>query len=65
MISPSLTITDLTRDIPARVKEVESVKSPIRRLITTKDISHRIAFLCSNQSGYENGKNIPITGGIL
>jgi 3-oxoacyl-[acyl-carrier protein] reductase len=65
MISPSLTITDLTRDIPARVKEVESVKSPIRRLITTKDISHRITFLCSNQSGYENGKNIPITGGIL
>ena len=24
-----------------------------------------ITFLCSNQSGYENGKNIPITGGIL
>jgi NAD(P)-dependent dehydrogenase (short-subunit alcohol dehydrogenase family) len=65
MVSPSLTITDLTRDVPVRVKEIEAIKSPIRRLITTKDIAHRITSLCSKESGYENGKNIPITGGMV
>ena len=65
MVSPSLTITDLTRDVPVRVKEIEAIKSPIRRLISTNDIPHRITSLCSKESGYENGKNIPITGGMV
>lgn len=61
MVSPSLTITDLTNDIPARVKEVEAFKNPVRRLVTTSDIASQIVHLCSENSGYINGVNLPIT----
>jgi len=63
MVSPSLTITDLTSDIPVRVKEVEAIKSPMRRLVTVSDTAHQISYLCSDNANYVNGINIPITGG--
>ena len=65
MVSPSLTVTDLTVDIPARVKEVEAMKSPMRRLAKVKDTAHQVSYLCSELSGYINGVNIPITGGSI
>jgi len=61
MVSPSLTITDLTADIPVRMKEVEAIKSPARRLVTTKDTAAQIVHLCSESSNYINGVNLPIT----
>jgi len=63
MVSPSLTITDLTHDVPARVKEVEAIKSPVRRLVNKKDIAYQVSYLCSDHSSYINGSNIPVTGG--
>ena len=61
MVSPSLTITDLTSEIPARVKEVEAMKSPVRRLVTAEDTAYHVAHLCADYSGYLNGINLPIT----
>jgi len=61
MVSPSLTITDLTNDIPARIKEVEAFKNPTRRLVTTIDIASQVVHLCSEDSSYINGINLPIT----
>lgn len=65
MVSPGITITDLTADIPVRVKEVEAMKSPIRRLASPEDTSHQVSYLCSDYSGYINGMNIAITGGPI
>jgi 3-oxoacyl-[acyl-carrier protein] reductase len=65
MVSPSLTVTDLTSDIPARIKEVEAMKNPMRKLVSTKDIAYQVAYLCSNDSGYINGVNVPVTGGPI
>jgi 3-oxoacyl-[acyl-carrier protein] reductase len=61
MVSPSLAITDLTNDIPARIKEVEAFKNPTRRLVTTIDIASQVVHLCSEDSSYINGINLPIT----
>lgn len=61
MVSPSLTITELTSEIPARVKEVEAMKSPIRKLVTAEDTAYHVAHLCADHSGYLNGINLPIT----
>jgi len=61
MISPSLTMTDLTTDVPARIKEVEAFKNPTRRLVKTTDIANQVVHLCSEESGYINGVNLPIT----
>jgi len=61
MVSPSLTVTDLTTDVPARIKEVEAFKNPTRRLVTTSDIANQVLHLCSENSSYINGVNLPIT----
>ena len=63
MVSPSLVVTDLTADIPHRVKEVEAQRNPMRRLATPDDVSQTIAFLCQENSSFINGQNIFITGG--
>ena len=63
MVSPGLTITDLTSEISARVKEVEAMKSPMRRLVTAEDTAYHVAHLCADYSGYLNGINLPITSG--
>jgi 3-oxoacyl-[acyl-carrier protein] reductase len=63
MISPSLTITDLTDEVPQRVKEVEARKSPARRLANPQDAATAAAFLLSDVAGYVNGVNLPLTGG--
>lgn len=63
MVSPGMTVTDLTQDIPVRVKEVEARKNPTRRLATTQDTADLVAFLVSDAAGYINGANLPLTGG--
>jgi 3-oxoacyl-[acyl-carrier protein] reductase len=65
MVSPGMTVTDLTDEIPARIKEVEARKSPMRRLATVQDTAELARFLASEASGYINGANLPVTGGPL
>lgn len=61
MVSPSLTITELTSEISARAKELEAMKSPVRRLVTVEDTAYHVAHLCADYSGYLNGINLPVT----
>ena len=63
MISPSLTITDLTSDMPLRAKEVEARRNPMRRLVTPTDTAATVSFLLSDAAGFINGINLPLTGG--
>jgi len=65
MVSPGLTITDLTADISLRAKEVEAHRSPLRRLATPEDTANTVAFLLSEAAGYINGVNLPLTGGPI
>lgn len=63
LVSPGMTVTDFTADIPARLKEIEARKSPMRRLATAEDTAKLVGFLVGNESGYINGANLPVTGG--
>jgi len=65
MVSPGMTITDLTSDISARAKEVEAHRSPMRRLATSQDTAELVSFLAGNSSGYINGANLPVSGGPI
>lgn len=63
MISPGLTVTDLTSDIPQRIKEAEARRVAVRRLAVPDDIAAAAVFLASDAAGYINGHNLPLTGG--
>jgi len=63
MVSPSITVTELTAFVPARVKEVAARTNPMRRLATTEDTAEVVAFLASEAAGFINGSNIPVAGG--
>lgn len=65
MISPGLTVTDLTAGVPQRIKEVEARKSPLRRLATPQDAAELANFLASPAGGFINGANLPLTGGPI
>ena len=63
MVSPGLTVTDLTADVPVRVKEVQARRVPLRRLPTPEDTANLVAFLAGPEGGYVNGAHLPVTGG--
>jgi 3-oxoacyl-[acyl-carrier protein] reductase len=62
MISPGLTVTDLTAHVPLRVKEVEARTNPMRRLPAAEDTAELVSFLVQPEAGYLNGLNLPLTG---
>jgi 3-oxoacyl-[acyl-carrier protein] reductase len=62
MISPGMTVTDLTADIPARIKEAEARRTALRRLALPEDVAQVAAFLASDAGGYITGQNLPVTG---
>ncbi len=63
MVSPGMTVTELTADIPVRLKEAEARRVPLRRLALPEDVAQTIAFLASEAGGYLSGVNLPLTGG--
>lgn len=63
MISPGLTITDLTANFPLRIKEVEARRVSLRRLAVPEDVAKLAVFLASESGGYISGQNLPLTGG--
>jgi NAD(P)-dependent dehydrogenase (short-subunit alcohol dehydrogenase family) len=63
MISPGLTMTDLTRDYSPRVQMAEAQRNPVRRLALAADAAHLARFLMSDEASFINGAHLPVTGG--
>ena len=63
MVSPSLILSDLTQDIPERVKELMAIKNPLGRLASPEDVANTVYFLTKKEAEYINGQNLFITGG--
>jgi 3-oxoacyl-[acyl-carrier protein] reductase len=64
MVSPGMTATDSTAHIPDRLKKVQAMQTPLRRLCTAEDVAHTVAFLCSPAGSYLTGLEIPVSGGM-
>lgn len=65
MVSPSMIATDLTADIPEKMKLLSAMQTPLRRLATPEDVAGAVSFLASNKSDYLSGEVIHINGGQL
>ncbi|RYE50739.1 MAG: SDR family oxidoreductase, partial [Sphingobacteriales bacterium] len=63
MVSPGLTDTELTADIPEKIKLITASQTPLRRLATVEDVAGAISFLASDKSNFITGENIRINGG--
>lgn len=63
MVSPSIISTELTSDIPEKMKLMTAAQTPLRRLATPNDVAGAISFLASDKSDFLSGENIRLNGG--
>lgn len=63
MVTPSLVNTELTADIPEKIKLLNAAQTPLRRLALATDIAGVISFLASEKSNFLAGENIRVNGG--
>lgn len=63
MVSPGLTDTELTADIPEKTKLITASQTPLRRLASINDVAGVISFLASDKSDFLTGENIRMNGG--
>lgn len=63
MVSPGMVNTELTADIPEKIKLLTAAQTPLRRLAISKDVANVISFLASEKSDFLTGENIRANGG--
>lgn len=63
MVSPSMVSTELTADIPEKMKLMTAAQTPLRRLVRPEDVAGVISFLASSKSDFLVGENIRLNGG--
>jgi 3-oxoacyl-[acyl-carrier protein] reductase len=63
MISPSMVDTDLTANIPDRVRQAMVARTPLRRLATVEDVAGAVLLLASPYASFISGENLLVTGG--
>ena len=63
MVTPSLIDTELTVNIPEKIKLLSASQTPLRRLASSQDVANVISFLVSEKSDFLAGENIRVNGG--
>ncbi len=63
MVTPSLVNTELTADIPEKIKLLTASQTPLRRLALAKDVAGAIGFLASDAANFMAGENLRVNGG--
>lgn len=63
MVTPSLVNTELTADIPEKIKLLTASQTPLRRLALAKDVAGAIGFLASDKANFMAGENLRVNGG--
>jgi 3-oxoacyl-[acyl-carrier protein] reductase len=64
MVSPGMTETDLIAEVPERLRKVQAMQTPLRRLALPEDIAQTVVFLCSPGGAFVTGADIPVCGGM-
>ncbi|MBI4056160.1 MAG: SDR family oxidoreductase [Elusimicrobia bacterium] len=63
-VAPGLIDTDLTRQLPLRLKRKLVHSLPMRRMGTPEEVAEVVAFLASPAASYITGITLPVTGGL-
>ena len=62
-VAPGAIETSMFDEVPEKVKEKFLQRIPLGRLGTPEDVARLHLFLASDEAGYINGVNLPVTGG--
>jgi 3-oxoacyl-[acyl-carrier protein] reductase len=63
MVSPGTTEADTTGGLPERLRKVQAMQTPLRRLVEPIDIAKTVVFLCSDAAEFITGADVPVCGG--
>ena len=63
MVSPGMTETDSISAVPERLRKVQAMQTPLRRLGAVEDVARAVVFLCGEGGEYVTGADIPVCGG--
>ncbi len=64
LVSPGTTATDSIGGLPERLRKVQAMQTPLRRLAEAGDVAKAVVFLCSGAAGFLTGVDLPVCGGI-
>ena len=63
-VSPGFIVSDMTKNIAEKMKEVLISRIPMGKLGTGEDVSNCVAFLSSDLASYVTGETIHVNGGM-
>jgi 3-oxoacyl-[acyl-carrier protein] reductase len=64
-VAPGFIPTDLTKDLPAELKDASLKMIPLGRWGSTADIAAAVAFLASDEAAYITGHVLSVDGGMV
>ncbi len=65
MVSPTMVETDLTSNVPDRIRQMMVSRTPLRRMATVDDVAKAVLFLASPYADFVTGDNLLVTGGDI
>jgi 3-oxoacyl-[acyl-carrier protein] reductase len=63
-VAPGFIQTDMTANLPAKVKELFLQQIPMGRMGMPEDVAEAVYWLCSDAAGYITGQIIHVNGGL-
>ncbi len=63
-VSPGFIVSDMTKNIPEKIKTILLAKIPMGKMGSGEDVSNCAAFLSSDEASYITGETIHVNGGM-
>ena len=63
-VTPGFIDTDMTKNLPQKVKEEILSKIPLKRLAKPVEVANAVAFLLSDEASYITGETLKVNGGM-
>ncbi len=63
-VTPGFIDTDMTKDLPEKVKEEMLKRIPLKRFANPKEVANAVAFLLSDEASYITGETLKVNGGM-
>ena len=63
-VTPGFIDTDMTKNLPEKVKEEILSKIPLKRLAKPVEVANAVAFLLSDEASYITGETLKVNGGM-